>query len=253
MKTTTFLACALACSIRTQGGVIYDNFGPGDGFAATCSDLISMEAGDYTRLAVPFTPLAPVTLDQITVAMTQVEGPNQVLLSVCPDAEGAPSATVVDWIEVDGLLSDEGSVQTGQSTLHPRLEMGASYWVVAQAVRPSSHAMRWHCAGTFACGRAYQAIWCAGWGVDQEGTYALRVEGTVVPGTRPRLRCAAKGANVVVSWPTAFTGFVLESTADLGDRSSWSTVPVAPTVVGSELSVSEAVSVEARFYRLRSE
>ena len=55
--------------------------------------------------------------------------------------------------------------------------------------------------------------------------------------------------DVVVTWPATFTGYTLQSTANLASP-AWSTVLPSPTVVGSWFAVTNAVSGEARFYRL---
>ncbi|MGD0262344.1 MAG: choice-of-anchor tandem repeat GloVer-containing protein [Verrucomicrobiota bacterium] len=56
-------------------------------------------------------------------------------------------------------------------------------------------------------------------------------------------------SNVVLSWPTNFTGFTLEANTNLGSN-VWSVVSPAPSVSGTNNVVTNAISGAARFYRL---
>ena len=56
-------------------------------------------------------------------------------------------------------------------------------------------------------------------------------------------------SNVVLSWPTNFTGFTLEASTNLATN-VWSTVSPAPSVSGTNNVVTNAISGSRRFYRL---
>lgn len=174
--------------------VVYNSFGPGNTFATNHPDGLAMPAiGYYTRLAVPFTPSSPVTLESITVAMSHVYGSNVIRLTVQTDAAGLPGDTVLDAMEVVWFptipecvvnrqcsldTAGPGTVKSALSTLRPLLEAGVTYWVVAQPVAPGD-LMAWHGATTPSYGRAYDIG--QGWGTDLETAYALRVEGLLPP------------------------------------------------------------------------
>jgi M6 family metalloprotease-like protein len=58
------------------------------------------------------------------------------------------------------------------------------------------------------------------------------------------------GANVVLHWPAAFVCFDLQQTSQLGPLAVWSSVGVAPQVIGDEHVVTLPIGSGARFYRL---
>ena len=58
------------------------------------------------------------------------------------------------------------------------------------------------------------------------------------------------GANVVLTWPTAAAGYVLEVTTNLTPPVSWTTVSNVPSIVNSQYEVTNPVSGGGLFYRL---
>jgi hypothetical protein len=67
--------------------------------------------------------------------------------------------------------------------------------------------------------------------------------------TQPSLRIERYGGFVVLAWPSSFTGFSLQESADLGSR-NWSTVARAPVEIEGENMVIQPATASARFYRL---
>jgi hypothetical protein len=72
---------------------------------------------------------------------------------------------------------------------------------------------------------------------------------TVVPSYS--LRIFRSGSNVVVAWPTAASGFVLQSATDL-TASNWVNVGTSPTVVGSENFITNTAPTGNAFFRLKN-
>jgi subtilisin-like proprotein convertase family protein len=73
-----------------------------------------------------------------------------------------------------------------------------------------------------------------------------------MPGaTNPTLAISRAGANLILSWPDTFSGYMLESTALLGPGAVWN--PVGATVVqgGGFYSVTLSPGAGNGFYRLR--
>ncbi|MDB6027063.1 MAG: hypothetical protein JWM68_3286, partial [Verrucomicrobiales bacterium] len=68
--------------------------------------------------------------------------------------------------------------------------------------------------------------------------------------TPPLLSVRRDGNDVVLSWPTNASGFVLQSTTNLTPLVNWIDSTDTPTIVGTELTVTNAVSENSRFYRL---
>jgi len=57
-------------------------------------------------------------------------------------------------------------------------------------------------------------------------------------------------SNVIVSWPTNFTGYTLQSTTNLGPSAIWSTNVPAPVVVNGQYTVTNSISGAQQFFRL---
>ena len=65
----------------------------------------------------------------------------------------------------------------------------------------------------------------------------------------PQLTITPAGANVLLSWPTNFTGFTLQSTTTLSSP-GWTTTFPAPVVVNGQYMVTNPISGTQQFYRL---
>ena len=87
----------------------------------------------------------------------------------------------------------------------------------------------------------------AGWGATYEGIPTAPC--VTCGGGAPTLTITESGPNVVLTWPSAFTGYTLQSTTGL-QPPTWSTVLPAPVVAGSLFTVTNLASGGARFYRL---
>jgi hypothetical protein len=58
------------------------------------------------------------------------------------------------------------------------------------------------------------------------------------------------GTNVMVTWPTNFTGFTLQSTTNVAPPVVWGTVSPAPVAVNTNNVVTNSTSGAQMFYRL---
>ena len=66
----------------------------------------------------------------------------------------------------------------------------------------------------------------------------------------PQLSCFVPHSNsLVLSWPTNFTGFVLQQNADL-TTTNWSSVTNAPAIVGTNKQVTITPLTGRNFFRL---
>ena len=86
-----------------------------------------------------------------------------------------------------------------------------------------------------------------GWGATFDGLSTTPC--TTCGGAAPTLTLTLSAPNVVVTWPSTFTGYTLQSATNLASP-SWSTVSPSPSVVGGLFTVTDATSGTARFYRL---
>lgn len=67
----------------------------------------------------------------------------------------------------------------------------------------------------------------------------------------PRLMAEVVGTELLVSWPATIEGYVLESSPGLTQAHEWSTVTNPPVLLGLRTVVTNSISGEARFYRLK--
>jgi len=59
-----------------------------------------------------------------------------------------------------------------------------------------------------------------------------------------------QGNDVVISWPAAASGFVLQAADDLSSL-NWADLTASPLQVGDEMVVTMPVGASSTFYRLR--
>ena len=72
---------------------------------------------------------------------------------------------------------------------------------------------------------------------------------------RPQLTITPSGTNVILTWATNvagfdYTGYTLQSTANLGPPAVWSTNSPAPVVISGQNTVTNAISGPQQFFRL---
>ena len=69
--------------------------------------------------------------------------------------------------------------------------------------------------------------------------------------SRPPLKIARSGGNVIVTWPASAAGFTLQSSTSLASSpTAWSTVSPAPSVINGYNTVTNQLSGARKFYRL---
>jgi hypothetical protein len=68
--------------------------------------------------------------------------------------------------------------------------------------------------------------------------------------TLPTVSLIFSGANVVVTWTTNATGYILLSTTNLNSPGGWITNAPAPVVINGQNTVTNLISGPHKFYRL---
>jgi uncharacterized repeat protein (TIGR03803 family) len=66
----------------------------------------------------------------------------------------------------------------------------------------------------------------------------------------PQLTIISSGANVILMWPTNYSGYALQSTTNLAVPAAWATNSPAPVVVNGQNAVTNPISGTQQFYRL---
>jgi hypothetical protein len=67
----------------------------------------------------------------------------------------------------------------------------------------------------------------------------------------PALQAQISGSRFVLSWPAAAQNFSLQTTTNLTDASSWTTVTNVPAVLKQQNVVTNGIPGRMRFYRLK--
>jgi hypothetical protein len=79
-----------------------------------------------------------------------------------------------------------------------------------------------------------------------DDAYIVKLSRAVIP---PSMQIAPSGINVLISWPTNFSGFNLQS-ASSPSQALWTNVPAKPLLFGKEFVVVQKRSTREEFFRL---
>ena len=69
--------------------------------------------------------------------------------------------------------------------------------------------------------------------------------------TAPSLQAQVSGNKIVITWPSSTQNFSLQTTTNLSDQNSWTTLTNIPAIVNLQNAVTNPISDGARFYRLK--
>ena len=69
--------------------------------------------------------------------------------------------------------------------------------------------------------------------------------------TPPSLQAQMSSGNLMLSWPMSAQNFSLQTTTNLADPNSWTTLPNVPAIVNFQNAVTNPISDGMRFYRLK--
>ena len=136
-----FLLCTTSGPLsRVEAMQVWDTFGPDNSYDTSVGATVSgatSAAGVY-NVAYSFIPDATVTLDSIDVAMGLVSGHNnQTFVVEAADGPSGGPGVALDLIKVTGqavqLAGGVTSIISADSTFHPLLVAGSTYWLVAEA------------------------------------------------------------------------------------------------------------------------
>ena len=67
----------------------------------------------------------------------------------------------------------------------------------------------------------------------------------------PSLQAQMSGGNLMLSWPMSAQNFSLQTTTNLADPNSWTTITDVPAIVNLQNAVTNSISDGMRFYRLK--
>jgi hypothetical protein len=133
------LALAACLAMSSQAAVIYNSFGPADGFSNSGWLIGESDNGLVNQLVgAPFTPAATATLGSLELALGR--DPIGYEISIWDDnGLGRPGVKLESW--------NTGSILTGillfDSIIKPSLAGGSQYWIFATPLAGTSGSWKW--------------------------------------------------------------------------------------------------------------
>jgi hypothetical protein len=136
-RTMRSVACSLAllaaCTVAAHAQVLFSNFGPGFTYSGDGNPVNGTSCSAPFAIAAQFQPSASASFQDAKLALFLTRGTNQLSVYLETDAGGQPGTILEGPINVTGLVALPGSVVTANSSLHPFLVSGTSYWLVVVA------------------------------------------------------------------------------------------------------------------------
>ena len=81
--------------------------------------------------------------------------------------------------------------------------------------------------------------------------YSLALVADTNQNMAPAIVLQASGNSLLLSWPLSAPGFALQSTTNLTDNNSWTTLTNLPVIFDSQNRVTDTISGPAKFYQLK--
>ena len=164
---------------------VFSTLGPGDSYADWQAYDVGQPGYEWDR-GERFTFGGPsYTLDSVEIVLKQVYtdcsavGLNKIDVSLMTDVGGKPGTLIEGWSFV-GQLTLDPDILMGTSTLHPVLDPGTPYWLVASAPDSSTWA-QWLKSSPAVLGSHVRRLGSGNWEVSGNITQgAFRINGTPV-------------------------------------------------------------------------
>jgi hypothetical protein len=138
MRRVSLLAFAVValCAGRSNGDVVFSNFGPGDAYDTTTSGGFGLVGAGIvmvpSSLGEAFTPTVDATFKAVELALGLKGGTNSVALTLSLDNGNAPGAALESFTLNNALSNTPGSsIVVANSTIHSLLHAGQQYWITA--------------------------------------------------------------------------------------------------------------------------
>ncbi|MBX3390948.1 MAG: hypothetical protein KF691_15975 [Phycisphaeraceae bacterium] len=185
-----FVGAAIVAALSTTGsanaGTIWDTGSPEGGFFGyTGYDVFVGQS-----VAVAFTVTQSYSLDRVGVWMMSNDWENAgrtYTLSIRTDANGgatSPSNSVLEsWNMATGATGWNPVLDQANSVLHPILEAGKTYWIVAESTEEPFVDPVWVWANYWDGALSGNIDWVSNPGVWQTGVTYGSTPGTVIEGT----------------------------------------------------------------------
>jgi hypothetical protein len=256
--SSTLLAAGYHSSPSVAGNNSYAIINPTAGTATAVAFIgTPPNAGDF-RLGITFSDASHVlgTAGSSLYRYTSFSASSGTLLSspAIPDPAGATADRELAYAVVGGLpLLAVQSIGDFHVSLYDATDPANPVWVASGNNTSGSLTANGNGTGELAWG----ATTVNGDGTISRILYAMSSNQGIqafivtVPGTpKPALSTIRFSDKLVLSWPTNFAGFGLESSTNLGPSAFWTSVSPAPAVVNTNYVVTNSMVGDTKFYRL---
>lgn len=131
------LAMILVPTAQVDGGIIFDNFGPGDSYdTGNANDVYgpSVSASNPRACAFPFTPSATYQFASAELPLgvnVFGSGPPTIVVELLSDNGGLPGTVLESFTFTNLVKSYSDKIVQATSILHPVLQLGTQYWLAA--------------------------------------------------------------------------------------------------------------------------
>lgn len=161
----------------SMADTIFNSFGPGDSYNAGVGYTIGN--GGYQQ-GNAFSPAMTASVDSYEIAIGLVSGQNLFSLSLLNDLAGEPGS-VIETFQINDAMGTFGVMNPPilvNSLVHPLLEAGKQYWLIAGAPSADTWAA-FNYNGTGMMGlRATWSDVASFWDVYEDNVAAFRINGT---------------------------------------------------------------------------
>lgn len=254
----TLVVTLAAASVQGQGEVIVDNLNqPVSGWSGPIGT--DGNSSDYLiaqEITLPAANNASYLLNKVTLRLSPIGAPASVtvkIYAVVPFNNNPGNEIAVVASQTVSTTANVNFIPATNIVLAPGM-----YYVVAGPTTAADNAKinwawtsawnNWSGAGIL----GYYADTSSGsWGSTPvyQGPYLLSVQATPTVGAVAMRQAAGVTS---LSWPASLTGFVAESTTNLGP-SNWQTITNQPIQTGNQMVLTNTWSDSNRFFRLRQE
>jgi len=124
------LLCAVFSLVATSAhaATIFDNFGPGDSYDVSDSDVTG--PADLAYSFVVSGSGGDFDLDQVVLALDSVSAPENANLSLADDASGSPGTVLTSFPTIGVLNPAPGDIFTVSPDSPTTLLAGQTYWLI---------------------------------------------------------------------------------------------------------------------------
>lgn len=169
-------------AVPCYAGPVFSTLGSGDSYDISNGAIVGTSSDIDIGNQLSLAGSKSYTLDKIELAVSLENGPNVLNVWLMSDATGKPGVLIEGFTFTDmGPTGQYNPLLVGDSVLHPILNPGTDYWLVASVPDTATEA-RWMNSSPVVSGTVAEKQGTGPWTISpNEVLGALRVSGTPVP------------------------------------------------------------------------